>query len=96
MLIATKTASLPFAVDEKLDPNAINEQTQGAVCAQFGDLDCQCLLPPAQLRAIRRRPVLLPFADHPPDLAPGASDQQAVDVGLAHLSDRSKPCFAER
>lgn len=50
-------ARLPFAVAEELDPGAVDQQVQRAICAAIGNLDGQGLLPPAEGGKVRHGPV---------------------------------------
>ncbi len=50
-------ARLPFAIAEELDPGAVHEQVQRAICPAVGNLHGQGLLPAAQRRKVRHGPV---------------------------------------
>jgi len=50
-------AGLPFAITEELDPGAVDQQVQRAICAAIRDLDGQGLLPAAQRGKVRHGPV---------------------------------------
>jgi len=50
-------ARLPFAVAEELDPGAVDQQVQRAICAAIGDLHREGLLPAAEGGDVRHRPV---------------------------------------
>jgi hypothetical protein len=53
----TMLSGLPLAVAKELNPSAIDEQVQRPIGTTIGDLDDQRLLPSAQGRVIRHRPV---------------------------------------
>jgi hypothetical protein len=50
-------AHLPFPIAEELEPHAVQQQVQGAICTPMQDLDDQRLLPSAQGGVVWHRPV---------------------------------------
>lgn len=75
-------ARLPLTIASELDPGAVYQQVQRAIGAPIRDLDNQGLLPPAQGRGIRHRPVQvrhLEQAGHHPGRLPQRQLEQNFD-----------------
>ena len=83
------------AIAWELDPGAVHQQVQRAIGAPIRDLDNQGLLPPAQSRVIRHRPVKvrhLEQAGHHPGRLPQRQLEQNYDPLSGHCC--AMPCRA--